>query len=379
MSTQDAFDRILTSFHAAMLDETLWPATSALIDDACGMQGNALMIGEGPPADRRLTYVGLYSRGQRREDWEHEYLTVYYPINEAVPRIQQQPDSRVVHTTALYTAQELRTSPTYNEAFLHGHAQDGLNIRLDGLAGSKISWYPLDPVAPGGWGSPQLAMIKGLLPHIRQFVRVRQTLAGAEALGRTVTELLEATQLGVLHLDRRGQIVAANDRARALLRRGDGLTDRDGVLQAQAPADRPRLAQLVGSALPAAAGSVAVSGSMRVHRPAGRRPFLVHLKPVVGPQLDLVFQRVAALVLIVEPGHPPRLNPTLVAAVLGLTPAESQVAVALAQGQSVREIAAATGRKASSIYWHLRRIYTKHHIAGQVELVRLVLSLAEVT
>ena len=377
MSTQDAFDRILTSFYAAMLDDTLWPATSALIDDACGLQGNALMIGEGPQDDRRLTYVGLYYRGQRREDWEHEYLSVYYPINEAVPRIQQQPDTRVVHTAALYTAQELRTSPTYNEALLHGHAQDGLNIRLAGRAGSNITWYPLDPVAPGGWGSPQLAMIKGLLPHIRQFVRVRQALVGAEALGMTVIELLEATQLGVIHLDRRGQIVAANDRARALLRRGDGLTDWEGVLQAQLPADRPRLAQLVGSALPAAAGR-AVSGSMRVHRPAGRWPFLVHVKPVVGPQQDLVFQRVAALVLIVEPGLPPRLNPTLVAAVLGLTPAESQVAVALAQGQSVREIAAATGRKASSVYWHLRRIYTKHHIAGQVELVRLVLSLAEV-
>ena len=377
MSTQDAFDRILTSFYAAMLDDTLWPATSALIDDACGLQGNALMIGEGPQDDRRLTYVGLYYRGQRREDWEHEYLSVYYPINEAVPRIQQQPDTRVVHTAALYTAQELRTSPTYNEALLHGHAQDGLNIRLAGRAGSNITWYPLDPVAPGGWGSPQLAMIKGLLPHIRQFVRVRQALVGAEALGMTVTELLEATQLGVIHLDRRGQIVAANDRARALLRRGDGLTDWEGVLQAQLPADRPRLAQLVGSALPAAAGR-AVSGSMRVHRPAGRWPFLVHVKPVVGSQQDLVFQRVAALVLIVEPGLPPRLNPTLVAAVLGLTPAESQVAVALAQGQSVREIAAATGRKASSVYWHLRRIYTKHHIAGQVELVRLVLSLAEV-
>ena len=377
MSTQDAFDRILTSFYAAMLDDTLWPATSALIDDACGLQGNALMIGEGPQDDRRLTYVGLYYRGQRREDWEHEYLSVYYPINEAVPRIQQQPDTRVVHTAALYTAQELRTSPTYNEALLHGHAQDGLNIRLAGRAGSNITWYPLDPVAPGGWGSPQLAMIKGLLPHIRQFVRVRQALVGAEALGMTVTELLEATQLGVIHLDRRGQIVAANDRARALLRRGDGLTDWEGVLQAQLPADRPRLAQLVGSALPAAAGR-AVSGSMRVHRPAGRWPFLVHVTPVVGPQQDLVFQRVAALVLIVEPGLPPRLNPTLVAAVLGLTPAESQVAVALAQGQSVREIAAATGRKASSVYWHLRRIYTKHHIAGQVELVRLVLSLAEV-
>ena len=51
MSTQDAFDRILTSFHAAMLDDTLWPATSALIDDACRMQSNGLLVGEGPPDD----------------------------------------------------------------------------------------------------------------------------------------------------------------------------------------------------------------------------------------------------------------------------------------------------------------------------------------
>ncbi len=377
MSAQDAFERILASLYDAMLDDTLWPVTSALIDDACGLQANGLLVGEGPPDAVRVFCAGFYYRGQRRPDLEREYLTVYHPMDESVPRVRQLPDSHLVHIRALYTTAELKTSPTYNEGLPWLGAQDGLRVRLDGPVGSHISFATADPITRGGWASPQLTLLTGLLPHIRQFVRVRQTLAGAEALGLTVTELLEATQLGVLHLDRRGQIVAANDRARALLRRGDGLTDRDGVLQAQAPADRPRLARLVGGALPAAAGS-AVSGSMRVHRPAGRWPFLVHVKPVVGPQMDLVFPRVAALVLIVEPGHPPRLNPALVGAVLGLTPAESQVAVALAQGQSVREIAAATGRQASSVYWHLRRIYAKLHLAGQVELVRVVLSLAAV-
>ena len=59
---------------------------------------------------------------------------------------------------------------------------------------------------------------------------------------------------------------------------------------------------------------------------------------------DYGAQRVAALVLIVEPGHPPRIDAGLVATVLGLTPAESQLAVELAQGKGVREIAVATGR-----------------------------------
>ena len=40
MSEQNAFERILASLYDAMLDDTRWPATSALIDEACGLTGN---------------------------------------------------------------------------------------------------------------------------------------------------------------------------------------------------------------------------------------------------------------------------------------------------------------------------------------------------
>ena len=40
MSDQDAFERILASLYDAMLDDAEWPATSALIDEACGTVGN---------------------------------------------------------------------------------------------------------------------------------------------------------------------------------------------------------------------------------------------------------------------------------------------------------------------------------------------------
>ena len=74
MSEHDVFDRVLAAVHAATLDETRWPATSALIDEACGLTGNGLMVGEGPKNDVRALFVGLYARGQRREDLEREYL-----------------------------------------------------------------------------------------------------------------------------------------------------------------------------------------------------------------------------------------------------------------------------------------------------------------
>ena len=128
--------------------------------------------------------------------------------------------------------------------------------------------------AGGDWASPPLALLTGLLPHIRQFVRVRQALVSAGALGSAVTDLLETPRIGVLHLDRRGQI--------------------------------------------------------------------------------------------------------LVATTLGLTRAESQIAVGVAAGQTVHTLAVTTGRQVSSIHWHLKRIYRKLGLSRQAErhLVRAITDFA---
>ena len=233
-----------------------------------------------------------------------------------------------------------------------------------------------DPVTPGGWESSQLMLIKGLLPHLRQFVRVQQTLAKAEALGASMTGLLDNPRVGVIHLDRRGRIIETNDRARAILRHGDGLSDRGGFLRAHMPADQGRLERLLADALPTS-NAPAVSGSMMLHRASMRSRFVIHVKPVSGPHMDFGGRRVATLVLMTELGQVSRIDPALVAATLGLTPAESQIAVWLAEGQTVREIAVVTGRTEGSVYWSLKRIYRKQGIVRQADLMRLVLSLAE--
>ena len=375
MSDQDALERILAALHDAMLDDSQWPATSALIDEACGMQGNALLVRNGPQDNARVLFVGSYYRGERREDWEREYLEVYHPINEGIPRFRQLPDSRVVHTPALYTPQELKTSPTYNEAFPRWHCQDGLNVRLDGSDDSHIAWHPFDPVTPGGWESSQLTLVKGLLPHIRQFVRIRQALAKAEALGASMTALLDTSRIGVICLDRSGRIMEANDRARAILQQGDGLSDRGGVLAARVPADHACLERLVAAALPTSSAP-AVSGSMRLRRASALPPFVVHVKPVGVRKMDFGARRVAALVLLVELGLVSHIDPALVAATLGLTPVESEIAAWLAEGRTVREIAGARGNTTGSVYWYLNQIYRKQGIARQADLVRLVLSVS---
>ena len=376
MSDRGAFERILGSLHYAMLDDAHWPVTSAMIDGACGLTGNTLMVGEGPKDDIRANFVGLYYRGERRTDLEREYLEIYHPIDERVPRFRQLPDSRLVPVRDLYTAEELKTSPTFNELLFRNNLQNGLNVRLDGLDGSHISWGTADPATRRDWESSQITLIRLLLPHIRQFARIRQTLVCAKALETTTTALLENRRIGVVHLDRRGRILEANDRARHILQNGYGLSDRDGVLRALAPVNQRRLQRLLAAALPTD-GTVSVSGSMPLRRSSGMPPLAVHVKPVGAPQPTYGARHIAALVLLVEPGYRRRINPDLVGEILGLTPRESQVAVWLAEGRSVDEMALLTNRTRKAVYWHMQQIYQKHHISRQADLVRLVLSVAD--
>ena len=373
MSPLDAFDRILRSLHQAMLDDAHWAATSALIDEGCGMRGNGLVVGDG--SDASAVYFSMYlSHGERLRDLEREYFEAYHDRDEALPRLRTVPDGQLVYVPDLYAEEERKTSPAYNEMLPRLGSQKGLDVRFDGPDGLRIVWATCEPVRTGSWQSDQLELIAYLLPHIRQFVLVRQALAGVDALGAGLAGLLDNHRIGAIHLDRRGRIVETNARALAILRRGEGLCDRDGTLHAWLPADHGRLQRLMGQALPAFGGEAPTGGSMTVRRPAGQARLGLHVSPVGDAQADFGGPRVAALVLVVDPASRPRIDPCRVAATLGLTPSEARVSALLAEGQSVREIAAASGYRESYVRWLLKQVYKKQGVSGQVALVRLVLA-----
>ena len=165
MSEQDAFERIIESMTDAMLDDSRWPGVAALIDEACGLTGNDILVAEGPKDDVRVLFVGAYTRGQRREDQERDYLENYHPTDERVPRFRQLPHGRLVHVTDLFTPDELKTSPTYNEMLLRDGGQNSMYVRLDGPDGSSIAWGLRDPVDSDDWGASRIRMVTRLLPQ----------------------------------------------------------------------------------------------------------------------------------------------------------------------------------------------------------------------
>ena len=340
MSQSDDFDRAVASLNDAALDDALWLTASAHIDKACGLMGNRLVVGKSDAHDVRIYFARFCFRGHRRREGEREYFTVYHPVDERVPRVRALPDGKLVHVSELYTSEELRTSRAYNEAVRERGVHNALNVRMDGPDESNMVWEAVDAADSPGWGSARVDMIRRLLPHIRQFVRVRHALFKAEALGAAAVPLLGNTRVGVVYVEWRGRILDANDRALAILRRADGLFDEGGFLRAQLPGDNARLQKLLADALPTF-GKAALSGSMPVRRSPGTPPLVLHAHPVPPDHGAGGNAPVAALVLITEPGRLPDVDPDLVAASLDLTPSEARVAVMLSEGKAVRTIAAA--------------------------------------
>ena len=378
MSGQDLFERILRSLHAGVLDDARWPATSRLIDELCGSKGNSLVFGEWTRLeDSDVFFAQFCFRGQRDRELEREYFRVYFPIDERVPRLRLLPDSQITPVRTLYSERERKTSLVYNEVLPGVDSLDGFNVLMDGPDDMKTFIGISDPVDRDEWTSERVKVIGRLLPHIRQFVGVRQALVDARALGASFAALLDNNRSGVIQLDRRGRIAAVNDRARALLLERDGLYDRKGHLCASLPEEDKTLQGLLERALPLLGGP-GESGWMRLSRKGSLPRLVLHVNPANEDAPESAPGRIGALVLVLDPAWRMDLEPARVGELLGLTPAESLIAVWYAQGQSIDEIARSTGRGRTTIKWHLRNIYEKLGLSRQTELMQLVMSVADV-
>jgi len=376
MAGGDAFARIVAALNEAPFQDDGWLRASALIDEACRTHGSMLGHTTGDSVENSQVHLAILShRGERQEEIERLYLDNYVRIDERIPHLRNLPDSSVAHISDLLSEEQLKASVVYNEYLVRVHRKDGLDVRLDGPGGSNILWSIRETIDGDGWSSDQLRLIDALLPHIRQYITVQETVANAGGQNASFADMLGLPGIGIIKIDARGRIVAANDRARAELQRRNGLSDVGGTLSAVLPGDNDRLQRLLARALPRLRDPAA-AGSTMVHRNSQGPGVIVHVHPVVDPETGYVGRRVAALVMIVDPLGRESVAPSLVMSVLGLTPVEAEIAVMLAEGWTARQIAGKTGRAYSTVRTHLKHVFDKLGVSRQYELARQVSALS---
>lgn len=225
----------------------------------------------------------------------------------------------------------------------------------------------------------EVAAVDRIRGHLQRAVRIHLTRRLNEPESAAGHAVLEVLPQSVLVVEETRRITYANPAARELLALRSTLIDRNGWLDAaDARGSRELLAALHSLGLGGShlAGPGADRAMLRLTDRQRRADVLVLAIAVRPDATGRLFGDDPCAILIAHPlGAATRLDPLVVSLAFGLSPAEADVAIAIAEGASPEEVATMRGVGVVTVRAQLRAIYGKLGIKRLPEMVRLLLEL----
>ena len=336
-----------------------WPETLRLLANAMGCRG-ALM------SRPTRNHVGiLYSPGMEDvselffgEGWNLRDLRSAKAMVRGVTRITA--DQHVI------SPDDLRTSDYYN----------GFARRVD------VPWFAaFGAVAPGNsfvglsfqrrqaegaFSSIELATISRAVPRLRQAMTLSSAVMGNQASGR-LEGLALVDQAAVL-LGDNGELLACNAMAEVLLLAGTGLRRGPRGLVAAHPPSRQRVEQYLAAACGTGPDASLVASMPLAVACTDGLTLVLQASPVVG-DAAAVFGAGRCVLMITQVGASRTPSAECLRVAFDLTTTEARVAVALASGKPVKQVADDLGMSHAAVRFHIKSILPKAQVRTTAQFV----------
>lgn len=268
----------------------------------------------------------------------------------------------------LTTATERANTPIYVELFrrheLDHFAATALNSHGQRWAFNIVRSQTMGDVADTHDGD--MIRLNLVRPYLNRMLGYSAAISGAARDG--AMQAMMQSQTAALVLNGQGRISHMNDLARDLL--GDGVTEQRGRLAADRPDSQAALDARIAAALSGAGGRLGVNQGPLAVRTRGGGVLLVDVTPLKAAMAD-AFGRSGALVTLADPLRRAHPSPGLLRQLYGLTLRESEVAVMIASGEGIVEIAQALGLRESSTRQIVKALMWKTGARRQSELTAL--------
>jgi len=201
---------------------------------------------------------------------------------------------------------------------------------------------------------------------------------GASSIGQLLTagfSALDLLSIGLIVCGFDGQMLVANDTARAILQARDGLElNAEGVLSATHENNTGLgkvIRQVAQSSRTREAGGV--NSAFLLRRPSGKRALTLFIRAVNSKTERASEREAAVLVMILDAAIPMETREAGLRQLYGFTAMEAQVANLLMEGNSLEDCCADFGIRRTTVRMHLRNIFAKTGVRRQGELVSLLL------
>lgn len=243
--------------------------------------------------------------------------------------------------------------------------------RNGGIYGLRIT----RPESAEAFSKAEMDFCRLLIPHIKRALNLHLSINEDRKVSTLYSQAMTQLMVGVVVLDQDRQVLECNPAATAILEMKDGLRVVGKQLEASYTNDNRKLQNLVRDAMVhAPAAKPSMSEAMSVSRPSGRLAWGLIVQSISSDQWTEGKQRPSVAIFLRDTEG--RVDPPvrLAQQLFHLTPAETALAIQLANGLSLEEASEALGIRRNTARAHLRSIFSKTGVRRQTELVRIFLN-----
>jgi len=231
------------------------------------------------------------------------------------------------------------------------------------------------------FSAAEQAYIKLFAPHLQRAVSQGVKLQQLDSERQVLAQSISRRAIGIINLDKRGRILNLNSAAKKLLDDKDGLTQVHGQLQVKNSELNEKFKAYVEEALSTQHCDARLPiNAVAVPRLSGKPDYEMVIKSLpVDPHIEAEGTP-RLMIFIQDPEQNMEVSVRLFMHLYGLTISEATLAIILAEGKTMDEVAAELGVTKNTARAHLRAIFAKTGVTQQSMLVSLVLkSLASIS
>ncbi|MCB1798567.1 MAG: hypothetical protein KDI67_06765 [Gammaproteobacteria bacterium] len=260
----------------------------------------------------------------------------------------------------------------YMQKFDHYHIGGAHLFREDRRAGAVAIQRGQ---AQGPWRAHELQVLTDLAPHFQRAFRIHREFTRLRLQETAVHAMLDQLVMGLVLLDVKGEITYSNPMAESVIEAHPALSIRNNAFVFADKATADRFARLFAEASATHADAQA-GGVLGLRHSTRQFPTPLLVMPLHHLEMfsAMSFQTACVAVFVADPEQSKPMSADVLADTYGLTPAEASVAVALANGMSLKEVAQAYGTSTNTVRVQLQAVFRKTGVNRQVDLVRLFLA-----
>lgn len=382
--TEQSYQRFIDLIYDAVEHPAEWKTLYEALQEALGVQSVHVLA-----LDNRHGTLSYSDGANMPVDGELAYMQQYRFIDPRLPVILERPLGDWTHCHEILGEDVVATHPFYQD-FLIPHDRRYMSAcKLVDAPEATVVLATLSSQAQGPLPAASVAFLERLLPHFRRACRIalQNFVYSTQALVGHM--LVNKLRQPVILMSTAGEVMHTNDAAQVLLRSTSLVGVENGKLRlpprqledlrkgCEALEQALKVAAAAGEG-PAAPGAGGQFSSMRILEKEGGDSVYAFYT-VLSPQgaMGTFGLRPVVMLMFYHPQSAPAIDPGLLYAVFGLSPAESRIAAMLAEGLSLKQIARVNGTQHETVRKQLRAIYQKTATNRQPELIRLLLHLPQ--